>query len=99
MDGRSGPAADVIVTMGCGDSCPIFPGKRYLDWEVGDPAGLPVAEVRPIRDELGERVQAVIRNLASRAARRPRTDGRAGSQWLPRSAVEPSPSSSALRSW
>lgn len=56
-------AADVIVTMGCGDSCPIFPGKRYLDWEVGDPAGLPVAEVRPIRDELGERVQAVMREL------------------------------------
>ena len=56
-------AADVIVTMGCGDSCPIFPGKRYLDWEVGDPAGLSVAEVRPIRDELGERVQAIMREL------------------------------------
>jgi arsenate reductase (thioredoxin) len=56
-------AADVIVTMGCGDSCPIFPGKRYLDWEVGDPAGLPLAEVRPIRDELGDRVQAVMREL------------------------------------
>lgn len=56
-------AADVIVTMGCGDSCPIFPGKRYLDWEVGDPAGLPVAEVRPIRDDLGERVQAVMHEL------------------------------------
>lgn len=56
-------AADVIVTMGCGDSCPIFPGKRYLDWEVGDPAGLSVAEVRPIRDGLGERVQAIMREL------------------------------------
>ena len=56
-------AADVIVTMGCGDSCPIFPGKRYLDWEVGDPAGLPIAEVRPIRDELGERVKAIVREL------------------------------------
>ena len=57
-------AADVIVTMGCGDSCPIFPGKRYLDWEVGDPAGLPIAEVRPIRDELGERVKAVLGELS-----------------------------------
>lgn len=56
-------AADVIVTMGCGDSCPIFPGKRYLDWEVGDPAGLAIAEVRPIRDELGERVKTVLGEL------------------------------------
>ena len=56
-------AADVIVTMGCGDSCPIFPGKRYLDWEVGDPAGLTVEDVRPIRDELGERVQTVMCEL------------------------------------
>jgi protein-tyrosine-phosphatase len=56
-------AADVIVTMGCGDSCPIFPGKRYLDWEVGDPAGLPVEDVRPIRDEIGERVRALLREL------------------------------------
>ena len=56
-------AADVIVTMGCGDSCPILPGKRYLDWEVGDPAGLPIAEVRPIRDELGKRVRAVMDEL------------------------------------
>jgi arsenate reductase (thioredoxin) len=56
-------AADVIVTMGCGDSCPIFPGKRYLDWEVGDPAGLPVEEIRPIRDELGERVRELMHDL------------------------------------
>jgi protein-tyrosine-phosphatase len=56
-------AADVIVTMGCGDSCPIFPGKRYLDWEVGDPAGLPVEEVRPIRDEIGERVRGILQDL------------------------------------
>jgi protein-tyrosine-phosphatase len=56
-------AADVIVTMGCGDSCPIFPGKRYLDWEVGDPAGLPVEEIRPIRDELGERVRQLMHDL------------------------------------
>jgi arsenate reductase len=56
-------AADVIVTMGCGDSCPVFPGKRYLDWEVADPAGLSVAEVRPIRDEIGERVRALLLDL------------------------------------
>ena len=56
-------AADVIVTMGCGDSCPIFPGKRYLDWEVGDPAGLPVEEVRAIRDEIADRVRAVMDEL------------------------------------
>jgi protein-tyrosine-phosphatase len=56
-------AADVIVTMGCGDSCPIFPGKRYLDWEVGDPAGLPVEAVRPIRDDLGGRVRGLMKEL------------------------------------
>ncbi len=57
-------AADVIVTMGCGDSCPIFPGTRYLDWEVGDPAGLPVERVRPIRDEIGRRVRNLLDELA-----------------------------------
>jgi arsenate reductase len=56
-------AADVIVTMGCGDSCPVFPGKRYLDWEVDDPAGRAVEDVRPIRDEIGERVRSLIREL------------------------------------
>ena len=56
-------AADVIVTMGCGDSCPIFPGKRYLDWEVGDPRDLPLEQVRPIRDEIGDRVRRLIDEL------------------------------------
>ncbi len=56
-------AVDVIVTMGCGDACPIAPGKRYLDWEVGDPAALPVEEVRPIRDEIGDRVRAIMEEL------------------------------------
>jgi arsenate reductase len=60
-------AADVVVTMGCGDSCPIFPGKRYLDWEVGDPAGLPLEQVRPIRDEIGERVRGLIEEFALQA--------------------------------
>ncbi len=55
--------ADVVVTMGCGDACPVFPGKRYLDWELRDPAGLPVEAVRPIRDEIDERVRALLREL------------------------------------
>jgi len=53
-------AADVVITMGCGDACPIFPGKRYEDWELSDPAGLDVAAVRPIRDEIESRVQALL---------------------------------------
>ena len=56
-------AADVIVTMGCGDSCPIFPGKRYLDWEVDDPKDLPLEQVRPIRHDIGARVRAMIEEL------------------------------------
>lgn len=53
-------AADVIVTMGCGDACPVYPGKRYLDWELPDPAGLPVEQVGPIVDEIDRRVQALL---------------------------------------
>ena len=49
-------ASDVVITMGCGDACPVFPGKRYLDWQLTDPAGLPVEGVRPIRDEIERRV-------------------------------------------
>jgi arsenate reductase len=56
--------ADVIVTMGCGDSCPVYPGKRYLDWELPDPAGRSVEEVRPIRDEIERRVTALVAELA-----------------------------------
>lgn len=58
--------ADVIVTMGCGDSCPLYPGKRYLDWELSDPAGRPIEEVRPIRDEIERRVISLVDELASR---------------------------------
>jgi protein-tyrosine-phosphatase len=57
--------ADVVITMGCGDACPIFPGKRYLDWELDDPAGKPVEEVRPIRDELDRRVRALLAELVT----------------------------------
>jgi arsenate reductase (thioredoxin) len=52
--------ADVVVTMGCGDECPYIPGKRYVDWELDDPAGLPTEDVRRIRDEIGRRVQALL---------------------------------------
>jgi protein-tyrosine-phosphatase len=56
-------AADVVVTMGCGDACPIFPGKRYEDWDLDDPAGQDVAAVRPIRDEIGRRVRGLLDSL------------------------------------
>jgi protein-tyrosine-phosphatase len=56
-------AADVVVTMGCGDACPVFPGKRYIDWEVDDPSNKTVEEVRPIRDDLEQRVRALMVEL------------------------------------
>ena len=57
-------AADVVITMGCGDACPIYPGKRYLDWALPDPAGLPVEQIRPIRDDIDNRVRALLNELA-----------------------------------
>lgn len=56
-------AADAVVTMGCGDACPVFPGKRYLDWTLEDPAGKPVDDVRPIRDEIERRVRQLLDDL------------------------------------
>lgn len=56
-------AADVVVTMGCGDACPVFPGKRYVDWELDDPSGRPLEEVREIRDEIERRVRQLITEL------------------------------------
>ena len=56
-------ASDVVITMGCGDACPVFPGKRYLDWELPDPSGLPVEAVRSIRDEIDARVRALAEDL------------------------------------
>jgi arsenate reductase len=56
-------AADVVVTMGCGDACPFFPGKRYEDWELEDPAGQGVEAVRPIRDEIEQRVRTLLAEL------------------------------------
>ncbi|MFF9000039.1 arsenate reductase ArsC [Streptomyces achromogenes] len=57
-------ASDVVITMGCGDTCPVFPGKRYLDWQLPDPAGQGVDAVRPIRDEIEQRVRALIDEIA-----------------------------------
>lgn len=56
-------AADVVVTMGCGDACPVYPGKRYLDWDLTDPAGKSLEEVRPIRDEIDRRITQLLEEL------------------------------------
>ncbi|MFI5041421.1 MAG: arsenate reductase ArsC, partial [Acidimicrobiales bacterium] len=61
-------AADVIVTMGCGDACPVYPGKRYLDWELTDPAGRSIDEVRPIVDEIDRRVRTLLAELVGAAS-------------------------------
>lgn len=63
LDPEEVRAADVVVTMGCGDACPVFPGKRYLDWDLDDPAGRTLDEVRPIRDEIRRRVEALLADL------------------------------------
>jgi arsenate reductase len=62
-------ASDVCITMGCGDACPIFPGKRYLDWKLDDPAGQGVEAVRPIRDEIKARIEGLIAELLPDAQR------------------------------
>ncbi|THV42363.1 arsenate reductase ArsC [Glycomyces buryatensis] len=64
-------ASDVCITMGCGDACPVFPGKRYLDWKLDDPAGQGVEAVRPIRDEIKTRIEGLIAELF------PEDDGKA----------------------
>ncbi|CAM5277930.1 arsenate reductase ArsC [Streptomyces abikoensis] len=56
-------ASDVVITMGCGDACPVFPGKRYLDWKLADPAGQGLDAVRPIRDEIEQRVRGLLDEL------------------------------------
>jgi protein-tyrosine-phosphatase len=56
-------ASDVVITMGCGDTCPLYPGKRYLDWPLDDPAGQPIDRIRPIRDEIDRRVRDLIAEL------------------------------------
>lgn len=61
-------SADVVITMDCGDACPVFPGKRYLDWQLDDPAGLPVEQVRPIREEIDRRVRDLLPELLERTS-------------------------------
>ena len=56
-------SADVVVTMGCGDTCPVYPGTRYVDWDLDDPAGKPVEAVRPVRDEIERRVRSLLAEL------------------------------------
>jgi len=56
-------AADVVITMGCGDACPIYPGKRYLNWDLTDPAGKPIEEIRPIREDIDSRVRSLLSEL------------------------------------
>jgi len=63
LEGSDGEWADVVVTMGCGDACPYIPGKRYVDWELTDPHGLPLEEVRRIRDDIAERARALAAEL------------------------------------
>jgi arsenate reductase len=60
--------ADVVVTMGCGDTCPVYPGRRYVDWDLTDPAGLSIEQVRPIVDEIDRRVQALLAQVLELAA-------------------------------
>ena len=67
-------ASDVVITMGCGDACPVFPGIRYEDWELPDPAGRTVEEVRPIRDEIDRRVRALAAELLPQADSSDRSD-------------------------
>ena len=65
LDDNAVHAADVVITMGCGDECPFYPGKRYLDWVLADPAGQNVDAVRAIRDEINRRVQALVAELTT----------------------------------
>jgi arsenate reductase (thioredoxin) len=66
--------SDVVVTMGCGDACPVFPGVRYEDWELTDPSGLPVEQVRPIRDEIERRVRELVDRLVPQDVRIERSE-------------------------
>jgi arsenate reductase (thioredoxin) len=63
LSAETAQAADVVVTMGCGDGCPVYPGKRYLEWDLPDPAGLPPESVRPIVDDIDRRVQELVSAL------------------------------------
>jgi arsenate reductase len=66
LDWDTAESSDVLITMGCGDVCPVFPGKRYLDWKLDDPAGQGIEAVRPIRDEIRRRVEQLLTELPDR---------------------------------
>jgi arsenate reductase (thioredoxin) len=68
LTGDAVESSDVVITMGCGDVCPVFPGTRYLDWQLDDPAGRGVEAVRPIRDEIERRVRTLLSDLGQPAA-------------------------------
>ncbi|NHD15597.1 MULTISPECIES: arsenate reductase ArsC [unclassified Actinopolyspora] len=64
LDADTVRTCDVVITMGCGDACPVFPGKRYLDWQLDDPAGKTLDQIRPIRDDIDARVRSLLTELA-----------------------------------
>jgi protein-tyrosine-phosphatase len=68
LTGDKVQAADVVITMGCGDACPVYPGKRYLDWDLPDPAGLDLEAIRPIRDDIRRRIRDLLTDLDQIAA-------------------------------
>ena len=76
-----------MITMGCGDACPIFPGKRYEDWELDDPAGQGIDAVRPIRDEIRRRIEALIADLLPERGAAVKTSGDVGRSGDPRGSV------------
>lgn len=78
LDDAAAEASDVIITMGCGDACPFFPGKRYEDWKLDDPAGQGIDAVRPIRDDIRTRIEKLLTELGITAQHQPRSAG--GSQ-------------------
>jgi arsenate reductase len=69
LDRADAEWADVVVTMGCGDACPVIPGKRYLDWNLTDPKGLPIEQVRVIRDDIRERIEQLVADLDREGSR------------------------------
>ncbi len=71
LTGDQVQAANLVITMGCGDACPVYPGKRYLDWDLPDPAGLPLDQVRPIRDDIQRRVRRLLAELGAEPAPNP----------------------------
>jgi arsenate reductase (thioredoxin) len=74
LTGDQVQAADVVITMGCGDACPVYPGKRYLDWDLPDPAGLGLPAIRPIRDDIRQRIRALLHELAGVEPKNDRRD-------------------------